>query len=89
MSGPEIRGPVAGLDDHGDDGLYEAVTEINVLKAPSSERCQWDKGCSDRATHNVCQYNPYSLEDLVEGVDLLMCEPHARAMASRINEWEP
>ena len=73
------------LVDDVDDGLYEAVTEINVLEAPSSERCQWDKGCPE-ATHNVVQYNPYSLEDLVDRVDLLMCEPHAapwsRASAS-------
>jgi len=75
-------------DDDDDGGLYEAVTEINVLEAPSSARCQWDKGCVEPATHNVCQYNPYSLEDLVDGVDLLMCETHARAMVSRLSEWE-
>jgi len=28
------------LDDD-DGGLYEAVTEINVLAAPSAEHCQW------------------------------------------------
>lgn len=81
-----IRIPLAELDD--DDGLHEVVVEINVLEAPFSERCTWDKGCSEPATHNVCQYNPVSLEDAIDGVDLLMCEPHARAMVFRLSEWE-
>lgn len=33
---------------------YEAETEINPLEPPYGP-CQWERGCREPATHNVCQ----------------------------------
>jgi hypothetical protein len=64
------------------------VTELNVLAAPSGP-CQWDRGCDQLATHNVCQVDAITGETLIEGcVDADFCEPHARAMRARIGEYE-
>lgn len=64
------------------------VTEINLLDAPVGT-CAWDKGCAAPATHNVCQYDPVTMETLFEGaVDANFCEPHARAMKARIGKYE-
>jgi hypothetical protein len=70
--------------DYEDGGLYEGLTEVGALDEPSPRRCQ-GKDCIAPATHYIRQYNPYSLEDLVDGVDLVMCEPHARDMAALIS----
>jgi len=63
------------------------VTELNRLEQPSGV-CQWSDGCSAPATYNVCQYDDATAEDLVDGVDANFCEPHARALKARIDEWE-
>ena len=74
------------LEDYG--GLFEARTEVTRLRQPTAERCQWDRGCTEPATHEVTQYNPTSLEDLVDGYSALLCEPHAHAMRARLGEYE-
>jgi hypothetical protein len=60
---------------------------LNVLEQPEGS-CVWDRGCDQPATYNVCQYNPSTMMDLLEGVDSNYCEPHARAMRARIGEYE-
>jgi hypothetical protein len=74
-------------DDEDDDPFGPAVTELNGLDAPIGQ-CQWDRGCSEPATFNVAQYDVSTAEDLLEGVDANFCEPHARAMAARLGEYE-
>jgi hypothetical protein len=70
-----------------DDDADRALAEINRLDG-STGTCQWDKGCTETATHNVCQYDPITTETLPDGVDANYCEPHARAMKVRLEEWE-
>jgi Ni,Fe-hydrogenase I small subunit len=72
---------------YNEDPFGPAVTEINLLDEPNG-RCQWGKGCSAPATHNVCQYDGFTAEALVEGVEANYCRAHAIAMNARLDEWE-
>jgi hypothetical protein len=72
--------------DVGEDPFGSAATEVNKLDEPTRV-CRWD-GCSEPATHNVCQYDSSTGETLVDGVDADYCEPHARARAALVGEWE-
>jgi hypothetical protein len=75
----------ADLDDPDD---LPPITELNLLATPSGT-CQWDRGCDQPATYNVCQFDAITGETLIEGyVDADFCEPHARAMRARIGEYE-
>ena len=69
------------------DDETRTITEINPLSVPDG-RCQWDRGCSRPATHNVCQYDATTAHTLQDGVDASFCRAHARAFKARIDERE-
>jgi hypothetical protein len=72
-----------------DDPLNETMAEVNPLDPPCTGTCQWDRGCDELATHNVCQYDTITGETLIEGtVNANFCLPHARALIARIGEYE-
>jgi hypothetical protein len=76
-------------DDEDDSRMYKAKTEVNSLDPPYTATCQWDLGCREPATQNVCQYDPHTMEGLIDGgIDADFCKPHARAMVARIGEYE-
>jgi hypothetical protein len=76
--------------DHDDDDDLEHVA---ITRSTCSTRLTPNGAYGTAAVlswpHTTsAQYNPVTNDVVDAGVDLLLCEPHARAMVARIGEYE-